>query len=51
MPVLNIKVREKIAQTSGSPEVVCGNSDYVAEVCQVMCMQVRSHRRLRYSVQ
>lgn len=30
MPVLNIKVREKIAQTSGSPEVVCGNSDYVA---------------------
>lgn len=30
MPVLNITVREKIAQTSGTPEVVCGNSDYVA---------------------
>ena len=26
---ISVKVREKIAQTQGTPEVVCGNSDYV----------------------
>lgn len=29
MPNISVKVREKIAQTQGTPEVVCGNSDYV----------------------
>lgn len=28
MPEIAINVREKIAQVSGSPEIVCGNSDY-----------------------
>lgn len=28
MPEISIKVREKIAQTQGSPQIVCGNSDY-----------------------
>lgn len=28
MPDVMITVREKIAQVSGSPEIVCGNSDY-----------------------
>ncbi len=30
MPDVIITVREKIAQVSGSPEIVCGNSDYAA---------------------
>lgn len=30
MPEIRISVREKIAQVSGSPEIVCGNSDYAA---------------------
>lgn len=30
MPEIRITVREKIAQVSGSPEIVCGNSDYAA---------------------
>lgn len=29
MPNISVMVREKIAQTQGTPEVVCGNSDYV----------------------
>lgn len=28
MPEIDITVREKIAQAQGSPEIVCGNSDY-----------------------
>lgn len=28
MPEISIRVREKIAQTVGSPQLVCGNSDY-----------------------
>lgn len=28
MPDISIKIRDKIAQTQGSPEIVCGNSDY-----------------------
>ena len=28
MPEISVKVREKIAQTQGTPEIVCGNSDY-----------------------
>lgn len=30
MPDVNVKIRNKIAQTQGTPEVVCGNSDYTA---------------------
>ena len=30
MPDISIKIRDKIAQTQGSPEIVCGNSDYTA---------------------
>ena len=30
MPDISITVREKIAQTQGAPEIVCGNSDYTA---------------------
>lgn len=29
MPDISVKVREKIAQAVGTPEIVCGNSDYV----------------------
>jgi len=28
MPEITVNVREKIAQTAGNPEIVCGNSDY-----------------------
>lgn len=28
MPNISVMVREKIAQTQGTPEIVCGNSDY-----------------------
>lgn len=28
MPDISIKVREKVAQVQGSPQIVCGNSDY-----------------------
>lgn len=28
MPEISIKVREKIAKVIGSPQIVCGNSDY-----------------------
>lgn len=28
MPDISVTVREKIAQTQGAPEIVCGNSDY-----------------------
>lgn len=28
MPDINITVRDKIAKVEGSPEIVCGNSDY-----------------------
>lgn len=28
MPEIDITVRDKIAQAQGSPEIVCGNSDY-----------------------
>lgn len=28
MPDINITVRDKIAKAEGSPEIVCGNSDY-----------------------
>lgn len=30
MPEIHVNVREKIAQTVGAPEIVCGNSDYIA---------------------
>lgn len=30
MPDINITVRDKIAKAEGSPEIVCGNSDYAA---------------------
>lgn len=30
MPEIHVNVREKIAQTVGTPEIVCGNSDYSA---------------------
>lgn len=30
MPSVQITVRDKVARTTGSPEIVCGNSDYVA---------------------
>lgn len=30
MPEIIVTVREKIAQISGTPEIVCGNSDYAA---------------------
>lgn len=30
MPELTIKVRQKIARVSGTPQIVCGNSDYAA---------------------
>lgn len=30
MPDIHITVRERIAQTDGDPEIVCGNSDYTA---------------------
>ena len=29
MPDISIKVRAKVAQVQGSPQLVCGNSDYV----------------------
>ena len=32
MPEIGVKVREKIAQPVGAPEIVCGNSDYVIEL-------------------
>lgn len=28
MPTINVTVRDKIAQTQGAPEIVCGNSDF-----------------------
>ena len=30
MPDISIKIRDKIAQVQGSPQIVCGNSDYCA---------------------
>lgn len=30
MPDISIKIRDKIAQTRGDPEIICGNSDYTA---------------------
>ena len=32
MPEFGVKVREKIAQSVGAPEIVCGNNDYVIEL-------------------
>lgn len=30
MPDISIKIRDKIAQVQGSPQIICGNSDYCA---------------------